>query len=317
MRTVFMGTPEFAVPCLQGLAQLTEIAAVYTQPDRPRGRGLATAPTPVKIAAEKLGVRVLQPERLRQLSAVEELAALQADLIVVVAYAQILPASILAMPRFGCINVHASLLPAYRGGAPIHWAVLKGELETGVTSMLMSRRLDAGDMLLQTKTPIGPDETTGQLHDRLSLLGADLLRQTIIDLQSGKLRPAPQPELGVSYAPNIQKSNGLIDWRRTAEQIHDQVRGLNPWPAAFTFHEGRLLRIWSSLKRPATSVARPGQVLQLTADGPLVSTGEGSLILREVQPESKRLMSGADYARGYNLRPGCILGTNHDYVKNV
>lgn len=317
MRTVFMGTPEFAVPCLNRLAQMTEVVAVYTQPDRPKGRGLATLPTPVKTAALQLGVRVLQPERLRQPSVVEELAALQADLIVVVAYAQILPASILTMPRCGCINVHASLLPAYRGGAPIHWAVRSGERETGVTTMLMSRRLDAGEILLQSKTPIGPDETTGHLHDRLSMLGADLLEQTIIDLQLGKLRPVPQPELGVSYAPNIQKSDGLIDWGMGTEQIHDQVRGLNPWPAAFTFHEGRLLRIWSSRKGPESGVAEPGQVLQLTIDGPLVSTGTGSIVLREVQPESKRVMSGADYARGYNLRPGCILGANLDYVKNV
>lgn len=310
MRTVFMGTPEFAVPCLQRLQRLTEVVAVYTQPDRPQGRGLTTTPPAVKVAAEDLGLLVRQPERLRQASALAELLELQPDLIVVVAYAQMLPRRVLELPPHGCINVHASLLPAYRGGAPIHWAVLSGEAETGVTTMLMSERLDAGDMLLQARIAIGADETTGQLHDRLASLGADLLSETMVKLEQGELAPQPQPDVGVSYARNIQKSDGLIDWSRSAACIHNLVRGLNPWPSAFTWHGQKLLRIWSSQPLSADAVGEPGRVLQLLPDGPVIATGSGTVLLRSVQPANKRRMSGADYVRGYDLQVGALLGSN-------
>ncbi len=317
MRTVFMGTPDFAVPCLERLHKLTEVVAVYTQPDRPQGRGLSLAPPAVKVAADRLGLRVRQPERLRRPAALSELRELEPDLIVVVAYAQLLPRQVLDLPPRGCINVHASLLPAYRGGAPIHWAVLSGEAVSGVTTMLMSEQLDAGDMLLQASTPIGPDETTGELHDRLAILGADLLAETLVKLEQGQLQPRPQPASGVSYARNIQKSDGLIDWSMPASSIHNLVRGLNPWPAAFTYHQERMLRVWCSQLLPPGEGGDPGRVLRITSEGPVIATGSGALLLRSVQPASKRRMSGADYARGYGLQPGAMLGGNQGSADNV
>jgi methionyl-tRNA formyltransferase len=310
MRTVFMGTPDFAVPCLKRLHQLAEVIAVYTQPDRRQGRGLKTTPPPVKVAAEGLDIAVYQPERLGRPNAWEQLKQLQPDLIVVGAYAQLLPRKVLQLPPQGCINVHASLLPAYRGGAPIHWAILNGEAESGVTTMLMSEQLDAGDILLQARTPIGADETTGELHDRLAILGADLLAETLHSLQQGQLQPRPQPQQGVSYARNILKSDGLIDWSRPAAQIHNQVRGLNPWPAAFTWHGERMLRVWASRVLPEQEQGQPGEVLRLAAEGPVIATGDGALVLITVQPANKRRMSGADYARGYQLEVGALLTMN-------
>jgi len=317
MRTVFMGTPDFAVPCLERLHELTEVVAVYTQPDRPQGRGLSQAPPAVKMAADRLGLPVRQPERLRRPAALAELRELEPDLIVVVAYAQLLPRQVLELPPYGCINVHASLLPAYRGGAPIHWAVLSGEEVSGVTTMLMAEQLDAGDMLLQASISIGPDETTGELHDRLAVLGADLLAETLVKLKQGQLQPRPQPATGVTYARNIQKSDGLIDWSKPASKLHNLVRGLNPWPAAFTYHQERMLRVWSSQLLPESEGGQPGMVLRLTSEGPVIATGEGALLLRSVQPANKRRMSGADYARGYGLQPGAILGGNQEPVDNV
>lgn len=317
MRTVFMGTPDFAVPCLERLHELTEVVAVYTQPDRPQGRGLCMAPPAVKVAATRLGLPVRQPERLRRPEALRELRELQPDLIVVVAYAQLLPRQVLDLPPHGCINVHASLLPAYRGGAPIHWAVLSGDAASGVTTMLMAEQLDAGDMLLQASIPIGPDETTGELHDRLAILGADLLAETLVKLEQGQLEPRPQPVSGVTYARNIQKSDGLIDWRRPATSIHNLVRGLNPWPTAFTHDGGRILRVWSSELQPPGEGGEPGQVLRLTGEGPVIAAGEGALLLRSVQPANKRRMGGADYARGYGLQPGSLLGGNQGQPDNV
>lgn len=308
MRSVFMGTPDFAVPSLQVLHQLTDLQAVYTQPDRPKGRGLAAAPPAVKLAALELGLPVRQPLRLRQPEVLAELTALRPDLIVVVAYAQLLPAALLELPRHGCVNVHASLLPAHRGGAPIHRAVLQGDAASGVTTMLMARGLDTGDILLQASTPIGPNETTGQLHDRLAPLGAQLLCETIRGLIAGQLTPRAQPSEGVSYAPNVQKSEGIIDWCRPAAEIHNQVRGLNPWPTAYTWQQGRLLRIWSTRLLAEEAGAAAGQVVELTGDGPIVATGAGRLLLCELQPESKRRMSGGDYVRGYGLQPGVVLG---------
>jgi len=311
MKTVFMGTPDFAVPCLQRLAELTEVVAVYTQPDRPKGRGLELVPPPVKTAAIELSLPVFQPVRVRSAGVLANLEELAPQLIVVVAYAQILPTKLLELPDLGCINVHASLLPAYRGGAPIHWAVIDGAKVTGVTTMQMDKGLDTGDILLQRSIPIYPDETTGELHDRLAMLGADLLAETLHRLEAGALTAQPQPtDDGVSYARTLKKTDGRIDWRLSAQQIHNRVRGLNPWPVAHTTHNARTLRVWSTraLSDYQGMHATPGQVLELTADGPIICTGSGAILLLEVQPESKRRMSAAAYAHGYSLQIADTLG---------
>ena len=310
MRTVFMGTPEFAVPCLRELAARTQVVGVFTQPDRRQGRGLTLAPPPVKQVAQELGLPVFQPSRLRNPDSWQQLEELAPDLIVVVAYAQLLTPQILALPRWGCINVHASLLPAYRGGAPIHWAIINGETETGITTMLMDEGLDTGDILLQEKVTIGPNETCGELHDRLAALGAETLAKTLTVLAEGGLKPIPQPESGASYARNLSKQDGLIDWGRPASHIHNLVRGLNPWPVAHTQHNGKPLRIFSTrvITGGQKEKAEPGCVVAILEDGPVVQTGEGSLLLHEVQPANRRRMSGADYVRGHGLTMGTRLG---------
>lgn len=311
MRTVFMGTPDFAVPCLRELAASTQVVGVYTQPDRRQGRGLTLAPPPVKQVALELGLPVYQPARLRSPENWQQLEALAPDLIVVVAYAQILTPKVLALPRYGCINVHASLLPAYRGGAPIHWAIVNGETETGVTTMLMDAGLDTGDMLLRAKLPIGPDESCGQVHDRLAVLGAETLAKTLAALAEGQLKPIPQPEAGASYARNLTKQDGLIQWTNSASDIHNLVRGLNPWPVAHTLHAGKPLRVFGTqvLDNSGEAVAaEPGCIVDVTAAGPAVQTGDGVLLLEEVQPANKRRMSGADYTRGHGLTIGSRLG---------
>lgn len=313
MRAVFMGTPEFAVPCLHQLAACTQVVGVYTQPDRKQGRGLSLTAPPVKQVALELGLPVYQPTRLRSEDSWQQLQALAPDIIVVVAYAQILTPRILALPRYGCVNVHASLLPAYRGGAPIHWAIVNGETETGITTMLMNSGLDTGDMLLQERLEIGANETCGEVHDRLAVLGAEALARTLTALAKNLLTPTPQPETGASYARNLTKQDGLIDWSKNAQAIHNLVRGLNPWPVAHTLYSDKTLRIFGTSLLPDASYATttaPGCVVDITEQGPVVATGDGFLLLHEVQPANKRRMSGADYARGHGLAVGSCLGTD-------
>jgi len=312
MRTVFMGTPEFAVPCLRELAARSQVVGVFTQPDRRQGRGLTLTPPPVKRAAEELGLPVFQPSRLRSPESFKQLEALAPDLIVVVAYAQLLTPQILALPRWGCINVHASLLPAYRGGAPIHWAIVNGEKETGITTMLMDEGLDTGDILLQEKLTIEPDETCGELHDRLALLGAKTLAKTLEALAEGKLNPIPQRDSDASYARNLSKQDGLVDWTKNATDLHNLVRGLNPWPVAYTQHEGKPLRLFGTrvLAGGEKGQAEPGVVVAISPEGPVVQTGEGCLLLTEVQPANRKRMSGADYVRGHGLTIGTRLGVS-------
>lgn len=314
MRTVFMGTPDFAVPSLRQLATQTDVVAVYTQPDRPQGRGLVMTPPPVKRTAEELNLPVFQPRSLRGTENLQQLQQLEPELIVVVAYAQLLTSEILTLPRCGCINVHASLLPAYRGGAPIHWAIVKGETETGVTTMLMDTGLDTGDMLLQKRLPIGQEETCGEVHDRLAALGAEVLSETLTAIANGCLQPVPQPTVGVSYARNLTKGDGDIVWQSKAQEIHNLVRGLNPWPVAHTWHNGRPLRVFRTRlleREPEHNVIEPGGIVALTLEGPVVQTGEGGLLLQEVQPANKGRMSGADYARGHGLTTASRLGTSN------
>ncbi len=311
MRTVFMGTPDFAVPCLRQLADMTQVVGVYTQPDRRQGRGLTLAPPPVKQVAMELGLPVHQPARLRSPESWRQLQELEPDLIVVVAYAQILPVKVLTLPRYGCINVHASLLPAYRGGAPIHWAILNGETETGITIMMMDQGLDTGDILLQAALSIGPNETCGEVHDRLATLGAEALAKALVALEQGKLESKPQPQVGMSYARNLAKQDGLINWASSAMTIHNQIRGLNPWPVAYTEHDGKRLRVLRSRLVDANGQsisAEPGTIIEISEAGPLIQTGDGVLLLSEVQPASKRRMNGADYVRGHALTLGSRLG---------
>ncbi|MCD1257902.1 methionyl-tRNA formyltransferase [Paenibacillus athensensis] len=315
-----MGTPEFAVPSLQALlVEGYDVAAVVTQPDRPKGRKRVLTPPPVKLEAERHGIPVLQPEKLRHPDAVEALRQLAPDLIVTAAYGQILPKSVLELPKLGCINIHASLLPKYRGGAPIHYAVMRGEAVTGVTIMYMAEGLDTGDMLSRVEVPIGDDDTTGSMFVKLSEAGAGLLKRTLPDLLAGRLEAVPQNEAEAVYSPNIKREDELIDWSAPALTIFNQVRGLNPFPGAYTLWNGEVFKIWACAKPQGTSsgvaasrqedAKRPGTVLQGGASGIEVMTGDGTLWLTSVQPAGKKAMDAAELARGKTLAPGTVLGS--------
>ncbi|MFZ5753759.1 MAG: methionyl-tRNA formyltransferase [Bacillota bacterium] len=313
MRIVFMGTPEFAVPSLKALYEAGhEIIAVITQPDRPRGRGQKLSLPPVKEAALALGLNIYQPHKIREQGFVEILEDLSPDLIVVVAFGQILPPNILSMPPYGCINVHASLLPAYRGPAPIHWAIMNGEKVTGITTMLMDTGLDTGDMLLKEEVPISPDMTTGELHDLLAQVGAGLLVKTIELWQDKKISPISQNGLAFSYAPLLKREHELIQWEKTAETIFNQIRGLEPWPGAYTMHKGSILKIrGAQIYHQTEQKAQPGTVLKIVKDrGFVVQTGEGSILVTKVQPFGKQTMAATSFCNGYHLEVGYVFGTS-------
>ncbi len=307
IRTVFMGTPEFALPTLQGLiAAGLDLVGAYTQPDRPRGRGNKLAPPPVKVLAENHGIPVFQPQKLRQPEVVEELRRLAPDLIVVIAYGQILPKSVLDIPRYGCINVHASLLPRHRGAAPINQAIIAGDRETGITTMLMDVGLDTGDMLVKRAIPIGPDETAGELHDRLARLGRETMAETLRQLQQGTLRPEKQNDAESSYAPMLKKSDGQLDWSRSARDLHNRVRGLDPWPGAYTFYRGEVLRL--ARTRVVAGCGEPGTVMSADAGGIEVACGEDFLVIGELQLPGKKRLAAADFLRGVALPAGATFG---------
>ncbi len=306
LRLVFMGTPEFAVPALQRLIDRGEVvSAVVTQPDRPKGRGQQLAPPPVKLLAEGHGIPVLQPARVRGPEFIEVMRELRPDLIVVVAFGQILPKALLEIPRHGCINVHASLLPRYRGAAPINWCIINGEIETGVTTMQMDAGLDTGDMLLKKATPIGPDETAQALNDRLSVIGAEALAETLDLLVRDKLTPEEQNDLLSSYAPMLKKEDGLIDWDMEPQTIRNLVRGLTPWPGAYSFMGGKTLKIFRC--RVAGGAGTPGTVLQADRSGLVIACRNGGLLVDELQLEGKKRLSAKDFLAGYNIKPGFIL----------
>jgi len=306
IRTVFMGTPEFALSTMQGLIDFgLNLCAVYTQPDRPRGRGNKLAPPPVKELALKYAIPVYQPLKLRDPAVVEELRQLAPDLIVVVAYGQILPKSVLEIPRYGCINVHASLLPRYRGAAPINKAIIDGELETGVTTMYMDVGLDTGDMLIKRTTPIGEQETAGAVHDRLALLGREAMEETLRQLCAGTLVAQKQDDALSNYAPMLKKEDGRIDWQRSARDIHNLVRGLDPWPGAYTTLQGEVLKI--SRTEPEAGSGIPGSVVSAGADGVRIACGEGVLRVGELQLPGKKRLAAADFLRGCPLPPGTLL----------
>ena len=306
MRIVFMGTPDFAVPCLRALLDGGyDVAGAFTQPDKPKGRGHRVQPPPVKELAEARGVPVFQPPTLKDGTALEILRRLSPDLIVVAAYGKILPRAVLELPRYGCINVHASLLPKYRGAGPIQWCVLNGESVTGVTTMQMAEGLDTGDMLLRQETPIGPDETASELHDRLAEIGAGVLLQTLERLKAGTLAPQPQDDAQASYAPMLTRQLSPIDFTRPARQVHDQIRGLAEWPCAETALDGKRLKVYRSALEPGRS-GKPGEVLP--DGGLLVACGEGAVRLCEVQLEGAKRMDSAAFLRGHPVAPGTVLG---------
>ena len=310
MRIVFMGTPDFSVGTLEAiLAAGHQVAAVVTQPDKPKGRGKALQATPVKEAALAHGLTVYQPRKVREDSFLEELKKINPDVIVVVAFGQIIPRTILELPKFGCINVHASLLPKSRGAAPIQWAVIDGEEVSGVTIMRMDAGLDTGDMLSKVEVPLAEDETGGSLFDKLSEAGARQLVQTLDRLEDGTVQPEKQPEESpTGYARMITKADGLIDWMKDAKSIERLIRGLNPWPSAFTRLEGKNLKIWKAAVQEQDSGLAPGTVISAGREGLSVQTGQGRLNILELQLEGKKRMEADAFLRGCTLETGAVLG---------
>ena len=307
MRIIFMGTPDFAVPCLQSLMDAGHsVCAVFTQPDKPKGRGYAMTPPPVKVLAQKHGIPVFQPGTLRTPQAAEQISGFHPDLIAVVAYGKILPKEILDIPPHGCINVHASLLPKYRGAAPIQWSVINGEPVTGVTTMYMDEGLDTGDILFQQEVEIGPDETSGMLFDRLSVVGAELLVRTLDAVHTGNIERVKQGKDGESNAPMLKKEMSRIDWNKPAAQIHNLVRGLSPWPVAYAAYQGRRLKIHKTRVYEGKSGA-PGE-LSAGKDAVVCCGGGTALQLLEVQYEGGRKMDAADFFRGHPSLEKTILG---------
>jgi methionyl-tRNA formyltransferase len=303
MRVLFYGTPAFALPTLHALLERHHVVAAVTQPDRPAGRGQRAQASPVKAAAIEHGIPVVQPTRVRDPGWPERLAEHASDVAVVVAFGQILPSAVLDVPARGSINVHASLLPRYRGAAPVAWAIIRGERETGITTFQMDPGMDTGPLLLQRKTAIGPDETAGELAERLAALGADVLLDTLDRLET--LTPRPQDSGAATLAPRLRKEDGRLDWTDSAAALVARVRGLNPWPGAVTAVPGGRLLIWRA--RAVEGRGEPGVLTGVT--GPLaIGTGEGLLLPVEVQPENRRAMTWDDYLRGARLGPGAALG---------
>jgi methionyl-tRNA formyltransferase len=300
VRIVFMGTPDFSVPVLRQLIHDGyDVVGVVTQPDKPKGRKRELTPPPVKVEAEKHGIPVWQPTKIREKEQYERVLAFKPDLIVTAAFGQILPKELLEAPPYGCINVHASLLPELRGGAPIHYAILQGKTKTGITIMYMAEKLDAGDILTQVEVPITEDDTVGTLHDKLSMAGAKLLSDTIPLLLQGKIRPIRQDEEKATFAYNIKREQEKIDWTRTGEEIYNHIRGLNPWPVAYTMYQGQVWKIWRSEKIRASSQTQPGTIMEVVNDGIIVATGNDIAIkITELQPAGKKRMSAEQFLRG-------------------
>ena len=309
MRIIFMGTPDFSVGTLEALVEAGhEVCLVVTQPDKPKGRGKEMQYTPVKEAALKHGIEVYQPRRIREAECVEKLRQYNADIMVVIAFGQIIPKEILEMVPYGCVNVHASLLPKYRGAAPIQWSIIDGEAVTGVTTMQMDEGLDTGDMLLKTEVPITAEETGESLHDKLAKAGAALCVETLAKLQEGSIVPEKQGESPTAYAKMLTKDMGAIDWNRPAKELERLIRGLNPWPSAYTKLNGKTLKIWAADVCGQTGEkAQPGTVLKAEKDEFLIQTGEKILSVKELQLEGKKRMDTAAFLRGCHLEKGMIL----------
>lgn len=312
MKIIFMGTPDFAAGALQALIRAGyDIAAVVTQPDKARGRSRELVPSPVKVCALEHRIPVLQPGRVKTPEAVEALRAYQADVYIVAAYGQILSQEILEIPRYGCLNIHASLLPKYRGAAPIQHAIINGEERTGITIMQMDAGIDTGDMLYQKETVIGPEDTYETLHDRLMELGGRAVTEALALLEQGKLTAEKQDEGKSCYAPLIRKEMGEIDFSKTAEEIHRLIRGLTPWPSAYTDFRGRQLKIWQAAPDMGQDVSGrvPGEILKVEKDSLTVAAGRGALKLLELQAEGRKRMSAHDFLLGVKPEPGEVLGS--------
>ena len=304
MRIIFMGTPDFAVPSLERLVRDGhEVVLAVTQPDKPKGRGNQLTPPPVKARALALNIPVFQPVSMKTEETYETLAACRPDLIVVVAYGKILPQRVLDLPPHGCINVHASLLPKYRGAAPINWAVINGERESGVTIMYMEKGLDTGDMLLAVRTPIADDDTAGTLHDRLAALGADALVHALALLEAGRITPVKQDDSLHTYAPMLSRDDCRLDFRQSAKQVRDRIRGLAPFPGAFMTLDGRQIKVYEAQFAPGGG--EPGRVLYADKErGLVVACADGALRLDTLQPQGKRRMAAKEYLAGHPVLPG-------------
>ena len=309
MKIVFMGTPDFAVGALEALIEAGhEVVAVVTQPDKPKGRGKEMQMTPVKVCALNHNIEVFQPVKIKTPEAVEVLKGYGADLFVVAAFGQILSKEILDMPKFGCVNIHASLLPKYRGAAPIQWAILDGEKETGVTIMQMNEGLDTGDMLTKVIVPIEDTDTGESLFDKLAEAGAKLLIETIPQMEAGTLQPEAQDDAKSTYAKMIKKEMGHIDWKKEAVVLERLVRGMNSWPSAYTYLNGKTLKVWEASVEESASKAAVGEVVEVTKDSIKVQTGKDLLVLKQIQLEGKKRMDVAAFLLGYKVEVGTTLG---------
>ena len=311
-----MGTPDFSVPILRRLIDDGyEVAAVVTQPDRPVGRKKVLTPPPVKAEAEKHRIPVYQPEKIRQRDELEKILKLQPDVIVTAAFGQILPKELLEAPIYGCINVHASLLPELRGGAPIHYAIMQGKTKTGITIMYMAEKLDAGDIITQAEVPIGEEDNVGSMHEKLSRTGAALLSETLPKLISGEIEPIRQDDSMATYAYNIKREQEKINWDSPGEDIYNHIRGLCPWPVAYTTMSGEGLKIWKAEKRLLEQPDVPGTVMAVEDDGFIVATGNATGIkVTELQPAGKKKMTAQQFLRGAGsfMEPGIKLGAGHE-----
>lgn len=307
MKIIFMGTPDFAAASLEALIDSRhEIQAVVTQPDKPKGRKGELTPSPVKVIAKREGIKVYQPLKVRDEEFVKTLRAYNPDVMVVVAFGQIIPLSILKMPKYGCVNIHGSLLPKYRGAAPIQWAVLDGEKETGITTILMDEGIDTGDILLKKTIKIDTDETSGSLFDKLMALGAETILETLDELEKGSLTPIKQGESPTAYAKMLTKAMGLIDFTKSAKELDCFVRGMNPWPSAYTLLAGKTLKLWKV--RVVEGSGKAGSVIEIGKESFTIACGEGAIEVLEVQLEGKKRMSAGDFLKGSTLNIGQELG---------
>ncbi|MFI8686323.1 methionyl-tRNA formyltransferase [Rossellomorea sp. NPDC077527] len=314
-KVIFMGTPDFSVPVLQSLIdEKYDVIAVVTQPDRPVGRKRTLTPPPVKVAAEKHGIPVYQPEKIKNEEELNQVLALKPDLIVTAAFGQILPNALLEAPKYGCINVHASLLPELRGGAPIHYSILQGKEKTGITIMYMVEKLDAGDIISQVEVEIEERDHVGTLHDKLSVAGAKLLIETIPSLLRGEISPVKQDDEKATFARNIKREQEKIDWTKTGKEIYNHIRGLHPWPVAYTTLAGSVMKVWWGEKVDITP-SSPGEILRVEEDGFIVSTGNSvGIKITDLQPSGKKRMTAKDYLRGAgsHLKTGMMVGEENE-----
>lgn len=309
MKVIFMGTPDFAVPCLDMLIKEGhEVCLVVTQPDKPKGRGKKMLFPPVKEKAIEYGIEVFQPVKVKEEEAVEKLRSYNADIIVVVAFGQILPESILNMPKYGCVNVHGSLLPKYRGAAPIQWSVINGDTKTGVTTMYMEKGLDTGDMLLKAEFDITSYDTYGTVHDKMCVIGADVLKETLVKIENGTIVREKQDDALSNYAPMISKETGHIDWNKTSFEIINLIRGLDPVPAAWTVYNEEVLKIWKAVEIECdNTTAKCGEIADITKKGFVVKTGDGFVLVTEIQARGGKRMATDAYMRGHAVEKGIVL----------